>query len=316
MYAFDPPEVEKIAAAAAVPVEIRICKTPQEFREQLRDAEVVYGGIRGADLDYAPKLKWLQSGGAGMEGTDPKVMASPLTITNYARTFAPGISETAIAHLLALSRGLVKHYLPQFYLKKTMESIGSPKSDHHVEMVGRKMGIVGMGGIGSAIARRAYYGLDMHIIATDAKPMPKPDYVDELHDPSYLMKMAPQVDVLVCAAPHTKITERMFNEQVFRAMKKTAFFIAMSRGKLYDENALVRALKEGWIAGAGLDVFPIEPVPPNHPIFSCDNVIMSAHTSGWSPDRQVRLIDVFADNVRRYTTGLPMMNVVDKEKGY
>ena len=315
-YQFDPAEVEKIAAASPVPVEIRICKTPQEFRDQLREAEVVYGGIRGADLDYAPKLKWMQSGGAGMEGTDPKVMQSPLLITNYARTFAPGISETAIGLLLALSRGLVKHYLPQFYLKKTMAPVGTVKSDHHVELVGRTMGIVGMGGIGSAIARRAYYGLDMRIVATDAKPMPKPDYVDELHDPGYLMKMVPTVDVLVCAAPHTKITERMFNEQVFRSMKKTAFFIAMSRGKLFDENALVRALKEGWIAGAGLDVFPTEPVPPGHPIFECDNVIMSAHTSGWSPDRQVRLIDVFAENVRRYASGLPLMNVVDKEKGY
>lgn len=315
-YKFDPAEVEKIAAASTVPIEIRICNSDEEFRQQLRDAEAVYGSLRGADLDFAPKLRWLQSGGAGMEGTDPKVMQSNLTITNYARTFAPGISETAIGLLLALSRGLVKQYLPQFYLKKTMAPVGSVKSDHHIELVGRTMGIVGMGGIGSAIARRAYYGLDMRIVATDAKPMPKPDYVEELHDPSYFPKMVPQVDVLVCAAPHTRITERMFNEQVFRSMKKTAYFIAMSRGKLFDENALVKALKEGWIAGAGLDVFPTEPVPPGHPIFECDNVIMSAHTSGWSPDRQVRLIDLYAENVRRYTSGLPLINVVDKEKGY
>jgi phosphoglycerate dehydrogenase-like enzyme len=79
---------------------------------------------------------------------------------------------------------------------------------------------------------------------------------------------------------------------------------------------LVRALKEGWIAGAGLDVFPIEPPPSNHPIFDCQNVAMSAHTSGWSPDRQVRLIALFAENVRRYTEGLPLLNVVDKQRGY
>ena len=315
-YQFEPAEVEKIAAVAGVPIEIKIAKSRDEFRALLRDAEVVYGGIGGADLDFAPKLKWMHSGGAGMEGTDPKVMQSPLTITNYARTFAPGISETAIGLLLMLSRGVVKHYLPQFYLKKTMASVGTPKSDHHVELVGRTMGIVGMGGIGSEIARRAYYGLDMRIVGTDAKPMPKPSYVEELHDPSYFSKMVPMVDVLVCAAPHTKVTERMFNEQVFRSMKKTAYFICMSRGRLFDEMALVKALKGGWIAGAGLDVFPTEPVPPGHPIFECDNVIMSAHSSGWSPDRQVRLIDVFAENVRRYVAGLPLMNVVDKEKGY
>lgn len=318
MYGFEPPELDNIVQRAAehAPVEIKICKTRDEFRASLRDAEVVYGDLRGAELDYAPRLKWLQAGGAGVEGMDDKFRESPIVMTNYARTFAHGISETAIGLLLALSRGLVKYYLPQFYLKKTMEPVGTPKSDHHVEMVGRTMGIVGMGGIGSMIARRAYYGLDMRIIGIDAKPIPKPEYVQELHDPTYFMKMVPQVDVLVAAAPHTKQTERMFNEKVFRAMKKTAYFLAMSRGMLFDDMALAKVLKEGVIAGAGLDVFPKEPVPAGHPIFECDNVIMSAHTSGWSPDRQVRLIDLFADNVRRYAAGLPLVNVVDKQKGY
>jgi phosphoglycerate dehydrogenase-like enzyme len=178
------------------------------------------------------------------------------------------------------------------------------------------MGIVGMGGIGSMLARRAHYGFDMPVVATDAKPVPKPDFVAELHDPSWFPTMAPQVDVLVAAAPHTPITERMFNEQIFRSMKPTAYFLALSRGKLYDDMALVRALTESWIAGAGLDVFPIEPPPSSHPIFDCPNVVMTAHTSGWSPDRQVRLIDNFAENVRRYTLGLPLTKLVDKKAGY
>ena len=146
-----------------------------------------------------------------------------------------------------------------------MAPVGTPKSEHHTELVGRTMGIVGMGGIGSMLARRAYYGFDMRIVATDAKPIPKPEYVAELHDPGWFMDMVPQVDVLVAAAPHTRQTERMFDERVFRGMKKTAYFLAMSRGKLFDDMALVRALKEGWIAGAGLDVFPQEPPPPATP---------------------------------------------------
>ncbi|MEZ5355361.1 MAG: D-2-hydroxyacid dehydrogenase [Bryobacteraceae bacterium] len=317
MYKFEPHEVEQIRnAAAGANVEIIIAQSREEYRRRLRDAEVVYGGMSGADLDFAPGLKWVQSGGAGVENMDDKFRASPIVMTNYAGVFAPGISETAMGLLLALSRGLVRHYLPQFYLKKTMAPVGTPKSDDHVELVGRTMGIVGMGGIGTAIAKRAYYGFDMRIIGIDPKPMRKPHFVDELHPPSYFAKMVPQVDVLVAAAPHTKQTERMFNEQVFRSMKRTAYFLAMSRGKLYDENALVKVLKEHRIAGAGLDVFPTEPVPPNHPIFECDNVIMSAHTSGWSPDRQVRLIELFAENVRRYAAGEPLMNVVDKPKGY
>ena len=108
----------------------------------------------------------------------------------------------------------------------------------------------------------------------------------------------------------------MFNEDVFRSMKKTAYFLALSRGKLYDDMALVKALKEHWIAGAGLDVFPIEPPPSSHPIFDCPNVVMTAHTSGWSPDRQVRLVDLFTENVHRYATGQPLRNVVDKIAGY
>ena len=217
--------------------------------------------------------------------------------------------------LLCLTRGLSKNYMPQF-ARRQMKSVGTVKSADHVELVGRTMAIVGMGGIGTTLARRAYYGFDMKIIGTDAKPMPKPDHVAELHDPGWFMKMVPQADVLVSAVPSTPQTRRMFNEQVFRSMKKTAYFLALSRGDLYDDMALARALKEGWIAGAGLDVTPVEPLPSEHPLFDCNNVVMSAHTSGWSPDRQVRLIDLFAENVRRYSEGIPLMNVVDKVKGY
>jgi D-2-hydroxyacid dehydrogenase (NADP+) len=99
-------------------------------------------------------------------------------------------------------------------------------------------------------------------------------------------------------------------------MKKTAYFLAVSRGSLFDDMALVKALREGWIAGAGLDVFPQEPPPPDHPIYEFPNVVMTAHTSGWSPDRQVRVIELFAENVRRYAGGLPLINVVDKQAGY
>jgi phosphoglycerate dehydrogenase-like enzyme len=185
-----------------------------------------------------------------------------------------------------------------------------------MELAGRTMGIVGMGGIGMAVARRAYYGFDMRIVGTDARPIPRPEFVAELRDPGWFDEMVPQVDVLVAAAPHTPQTDRMFNERVFRRMKRTAYFLALSRGQLFDDMALVRALKEGWIAGAGLDVFPQEPPPSDHPIFDCPNVVMTMHTSGWGPERQRRLIEFFAENVRRYVHGLPLINVVDKQRGY
>ena len=317
-YAFEPRELQQIQEAApGKKVEIIFCKDRNEFRSRLKEAEVVYGGVSGGELDLAPNLKWVQSGGAGVEFLikDDKLKNSSVVLTNYARTFAPGISETGMGLLLCLTRGISKYYMPQFY-KRQMNPMGTPKSDHHTELVGRTMGIAGMGGIGSETARRAHFGFDMRIIATDAKPMAKPHFVAELHDPSWFKTMVPIVDVLVAAAPHTKETERMFNEDVFRSMKRTAYFLALSRGMLFDDMALVKALKEGWIAGAGLDVFPEEPPPSNHPIYDCPNVVMSAHSSGWSPDRQVRLIDLFADNVRRYALGIPLVNVVDKQRGY
>jgi phosphoglycerate dehydrogenase-like enzyme len=315
MYQFEPFEAAQIVSASKVKAELAVCKTQEEFREKLKDAEVVYGGVRGVDLPLAPKLKWVQAGGAGVEDLDAEFRQSPVVLTNYARTFAHGISETAMGLLLCLTRGISKYYMPQFY-KRTMKPVGTVKSDHHSELTGRTMGIVGMGGIGSMVARRAYYGFDMRIVGTDSRPVPKPEYVAELHDSSWFPEMVPQVDVLVAAAPHTPATDRLFNEKVFRNMKKTAYFLALSRGKLFDDMALVKALKEGWIAGAGLDVMPVEPPPSDHPIFDCPNVVMSAHTSGWSPDRQVRLIELFAENVRRYSGGQPLINVVDKAKGY
>jgi phosphoglycerate dehydrogenase-like enzyme len=312
--AFDPHELDKIKGAAAN-VELIVVKSPAEFRQRLPEAEVVIGNLTGADLASATKVRWVQTGAAGVESLDRAFMASPIALTNAAKIFAPAITETAMGLLVSLTRGITTHYMPQF-AKRQMKPVGTVKSADHVELAGRTMGIVGMGGIGSTLARRAHFGFDMNVIATDARPIPKPHYVAELRDPSWFPTMVPQVDVLVAAAPHTPATERMFNEQVFRSMKKTAYFLALSRGMLFDDMALVKALKEGWIAGAGLDVFPQEPPPSDHPIFDCRNVVMTAHTSGWSPDRQVRLIDLYAENVRRYAIGAPLMNVVDKKAGY
>ncbi len=314
-YPFEPGEIACIQQAAGVPVEIVICGTREEFREQLTEAEVVYGDISEEELRLARKLRWIQAGAAGLDTLDPAVFKSPIPLTNYAGTFAPGIAETALGMLLCLTRGISRYYVPQF-LRRRMDPVGTMKSAHHTELAGRTMGIAGMGGIGRALARRAHYGLDMRVFGTDTRTASKPEYVAELRDPSWFMEMASQVDVLVAAAPLTRATERMFNEQVFRSMRKSAYFLALSRGNLFDDMALVKALQENWIAGAGLDVFPQEPPPPEHPIFDCPNVVMTAHTSGWSPDRQFRLIALFAENVRRYAAGEPLVNLVDKQKGY
>jgi phosphoglycerate dehydrogenase-like enzyme len=146
--------------------------------------------------------------------------------------------------------------------------------------------------------------------------MVKPIFVDALREPEWLGEMVPQVDVLVNAAPLTRQSARMFDEKIFRAMKKTAYFLSISRGGVVDQDALVRALNEGWIAGAGLDVTTPEPLPPESPLWNCPNTVITCHSAGWSPQRRIRQMSLIAENVRRYAGGLPLMNVVDKVRGY
>ena len=311
---FTPQEVQQITSSAPG-VDLVLCKDHAEFLEKVVDADALYGSVDRDILARAKKLRWVQAGAAGVESMAMAIKDSPVVITNFASTFAPAISETAIGMLMCLTRGISRHYVPQFLARK-WEPVGTVKSPDHVEISGKTMGFVGMGGIGQSLARRAYYGFDMKILAVDATPMQRPWFVSQLRDPGWLMEMVPQCDVLVGAAPHTAGTDKIFNETVFRAMKKTAYFLALSRGKLFDDMALVKALKEGWIAGAGLDVFPEEPCPSSHPIYDCPNVVMTMHTSGWGPDRQKRLIALFADNVERFSKGLPLVNVVNKNVGY
>jgi len=236
-------------------------------------------------------------------------------LTNYAGAFAPAIAETAFGMLLSLTRGLRQFYIPQFQ-RREWKPVGTPKSPDHVELAGRTMGIVGLGGIGRAVARTAAHGFQMRVIATDARAADRPDYVAELHPPDWFGEMLPRCDVMVAAAPLTPETRGIFDQRAFRAMKRGAWFLALSRGQLFDDMALVEALRENRIAGAGLDVFPVEPPPPDHPIFDCPNVVMSMHTSGWGPGRQSRLIELFSENLRRYIGGRELLNVVDKKRRY
>jgi phosphoglycerate dehydrogenase-like enzyme len=304
-------EIAQITSAAK-DVKLTLPKNADELTKALPEADVVFGSLNAEWLAKAKSLRWFQATEAGMERIlFPELIKSDIVVTNMARMFAPAISETAIGLLLALTRGLNKYYFPQF-----QKHMFNSERSHLVEVEGMTMGIVGMGGIGQATATHAHYGFNMKILATDAKPMAKPVFVDTLREPGWLMEMVPQVDILVSAAPSTRETESLFNEKVFRAMKKTAYFLNLSRGALVDEDALVRALKEGWIAGAGLDPTRQEPLPATHPFWDCPNLILTCHSAGFSPQRQIRFIGLLAENVRRYANGLPLMNVVDKQRGY
>jgi phosphoglycerate dehydrogenase-like enzyme len=300
---------EKIGKLASG-LDLRLCGSEADFRREVVDAHVIYGDFSPEDLKAARQLKWIQYTAAGVEEIlSSELVESPVVLTNMARVYAPAISETVIGLLLALARGINRYAL------QTRERVWKPL-DGLTDVSGWTMGIVGLGGIGTETAYRAHYGFGMKIYAVDPKPLPKPAFVAELHSVECLPQMVPEVDVLVSAAPHTRASEGMFNESVFRAMKRTAYFINVSRGKLVDTPALVRALKEGWIAGAGLDVAYKEPLPPDDPLWSAGNVIVTCHSSGHTPRTLERQMALFTENVRRYVNGLPLLNVVDKKRGY
>ncbi len=305
-----PAEFEQIRSAGKN-VELIVAKNRTELRQQAVDAEVILGGLDGETLAAAKNLKWFQGWGAGVEWLYPELITHPCAMTNMQRIFSPVIAETAIALLLSLTRGLTQDSVPNFKDRKWKDAT-VPLEDLYQKTIG----IVGMGGIGSDTARRLHYGFSMRVLATDAKPLPKPEFVAELHEPAWFMEMVPQVDVLMSAAPLTKETRAMFNDAVFSKMKPTAYFINVSRGGLVDNDALERALKTKRIRGAGLDAVAPEPLPSDHPLWDCPNLVMTPHNSGYAPIRQVRLIGLVAENVRRYSNGLPLLNVVDKVRGY
>ncbi|MBA3441865.1 MAG: twin-arginine translocation signal domain-containing protein [Pyrinomonadaceae bacterium] len=195
-------EVEQIQSAGRN-IELRMLADRSELKREVPEAEVILGSVNGETMLTAKKLKWVQTWGAGVEGSPKELMEHPCVLTNMQRIFAPVIAETAIGLLLSLTRGLAQDSIPAFKQRQWMRGPSSVVLD---DLYDKTIGIVGMGGIGSETARRLHYGFNMRVLGTDAKPMPKPEFVAELHDPGWLMEMVPPVDVLMSAAPLTKET--------------------------------------------------------------------------------------------------------------
>lgn len=303
-------ELDQIRAAAPN-IDLVVAADRSDLKEKARDAEVILGIVDAETVLDARQLKWVQTWHAGVETLPRELMEHPCVLTNMQRVFAPVIAETAVALMLSLTRGLAQSSIPNFKLRKYSRT-EIPLDD----LYGKTLALVGLGGIGTETARRAHDGFGMKILAVDAKPLPRPEFVAELYEPGWLMQMVPQADILMSAAPLTKETQKMFNEAVFRKMKRTAYFVNVSRGGLVDQEALAQALKQGWIRGAGLDVTTPEPLPPDHFLWDCPNLVITPHNSGYAPSRQVRLVALVAENVRRYASGVPLLNVVDKVRGY
>jgi len=232
-----------------------------------------------------------------------------VTLTNCKIVQGPNIADHAMAMLLALTRDMVS-IIPN----RTTEEW--TRGRHRlVELPGKTAVVIGVGGIGSQIAVRAH-GFGMNVIGVDPKDMPYSPYLGKLVPPDRLDDVLPQADVVFIAAPHTPQSDGMMGPRQFDLMKKGSYFIAVSRGRLYDTDALVRALDSKRIAGAGLDVTNPEPLPKGHPLWKFENVIISPHVAGGSDRVQERRTALFKENIRRFLAGEPLLNVVDKQKGY
>jgi D-2-hydroxyacid dehydrogenase (NADP+) len=274
-----------------------------------------FGGISPEEFTKASRLAWIQSPSAGVEHYFfPEFEQSDVLLTNAKGCYGPAISEHTIGLLFSLTRNLGAQ------TRNMAQGKWLRDGNNMVEMKGLTMGIVGLGGIGSQIARRAR-AMDMRVIAVDIVPKYREqigDICDEIRlvQDEGLSWLLTHSDVVVSAAPHTRVSEGMFGEEQFGMMKEGAYFINVSRGKLVTTPSLVDALKSGHLAGAGLDVTDPEPLPATHELWTLPNVIITSHISGISPHSYERLYAVYSENVSRFVKGLPMLNQVDKELGF
>jgi D-2-hydroxyacid dehydrogenase (NADP+) len=282
----------------------------QKLLHQVADADAIFGTINPDLFRAAKKLKWVQIYSAGVETYRfPEFTNSNVTLTNCKIIQGPEISDHAFALLLALTRDL-NYLIPA----RTQEEW--PKNKYHpIELRGKTAVIIGVGGIGSQIAQRAH-AFGMTVIGVDPKEMPLNPYVSRMVFPDRIDSVLPLADVVFISAPHTPQTEGMIGPKQFEEMKKGAYFIAVSRGKVYNTEALVKALDGRRLAGAGLDVTNPEPLPKGHPLWKFDNVIITPHIAGQSDGLDARRMEVFKENIARFDKGEPMINIVDKIKGY
>ena len=275
------------------------------------DAEVAFSGnnprrVRQL-LDATPKLRWYHTVSAGVENMPlPELARRGIVLTNNSGSYDIQIAEHLMAFVFAASRQLHRY--------RDRQRAREWKDEEHQELRDATIVVYGMGSIGGEIARLAA-AVGMRVIGVRRRAVPQAG-VSRVVTPERLAEVVGEADYLAIAAPLTAETTGAISREVIARMKPSAWLLNIARGAIVDEAALVEALREKRIAGAALDVFVTEPLPPDSPFWTLENVIMTPHRSGDSPRVEQRTLALFAENLRRYKAGEPLLNRVDYEAGY
>lgn len=287
---------------------------PEDIPAAAKDADAILGVCDEAIVNASQKLKWLQVSTAGVEECQkiPRLLKGNILLSNGQRIYGPSIAEHVVGMMFYLARNF-RAYTVMDQNEDWNRMYVSPSK--FVELQGKTMLIVGLGGIGTSIAEKAH-ALGMRIIATRNSSREGPEWVDYVGLADEAIVLAQRADVVVNAAPLTPETQRMFNADFFAKMRTSAYFINIARGSQVVQADLISALDQKKIAGAALDVTDPEPLPKGDPLWKAPNLLITPHMSSLSDMVYTRMMIVMRENLRRYVAGEKIFSVVDLKRGY
>lgn len=307
--ALDTAELHRVRAQLDDPIDIVNARTAEEAMAHIGDAEAFYGQLSPELLARASRLRWVQAPVAGLEHyIFPALAQSKVALTNMAGIYSDIIADHALTYLLMFARGF---HLYRYHQMDHAWRQGAPVR----HLADCTLGVIGLGGIGAEVARKGK-ALGLQVLGVEARPIAPPPGVDRMLPPAQLDQVLAQADFLVLCVPHTPHTEGLITRRELDLMPDSAFLINIGRGVLVNLQDLTEALRNGGIAGAGLDVFETEPLPAGHPLWEMQNVIITPHIAAASPRVRGRHLDVLAGNIRRCQQGRPLHNLVDKMRWF
>ena len=326
-----PVEPARLARICGVAETLQVINaaTSEEALAQIVDADAFFGKLTPALLRAARQLQWVQAPTASLEHyVFPELVSHPCVLSNMRGLYSDVIADQVLGYVLCFARNFPRYFRQQMARKWSPAGGEGARSDFlsgpgtvsdmdraHLHLADCTLGIVGVGEIGSEIARRAH-AFGMRLLGVDPVKTSLPGFIPEIWRVERLTELLHQSDFVVIAAPHTPETSQLFRAPLFSEMKKSGYFINIGRGAIVNLADLTEALRTGTIAGAALDVFEFEPLPPDHPLWGFENVIITPHVAGASPRIAERHTATLLENIRRVVEGKPPTTLVDKSRWF